>query len=153
MTVRILVFEDDTMTRDLLASGLRKRGYEVLAFPSPVTCSLVSDRAAFCSHEHACADIVITDMNMPCMTGLEFVWHQYQKNCKCPPENKAVVSAELSWNQEQEFASLGCRYFQKPFKLGEILAWASECERRIPAGRILIPSNSLWKRANDPPQQ
>lgn len=151
MTVRILVFEDDTSTREFLAEGLRKRGYEVLAFPSPVTCSLVADQACLCPREHACADIVITDMNMPCMTGLEFIWYQYQKQCKCPSENKAVISADLNWNQEQEFASLGCRYFQKPFKLNEILNWVSECERRIPADRVLIPTDSLWKKANISP--
>jgi len=50
---------------------LRARGYEVLDFPSPMTSTLLTEQKCVCSRERACADLVINDMKMLGMTGLE----------------------------------------------------------------------------------
>lgn len=147
MATRILVFEDDDCIRQLLCLTLRRKGYEIFDFPSPVTCALVTENRCLCPHRDACADIVLTDMNMPCMTGLELIRHQLDHHCKCPPQNKAVISAELTLKQEREVAGLGCGYFRKPVDMPKLLAWIAACEHRIPADRELLPSEELLKKS------
>lgn len=143
--MRILIFEDDDNTRELLDTFLVSKGYEVLSFSSPITCALATLNKCKCPLEHACADAIITDMNMPGMSGLELVRFQRERACHAPPQNKAVISAALTLAQEQEFRTLGCRCFRKPFKLDDLLDWVRSCEVNIPEGRELEPIEELWK--------
>ena len=145
--MRILLFDDDKDTCTLFSIFLRGKGYEVLTFASPVTCALISANKCACPRNFACADIVITDMNMPVMTGLELIRHQLSIGCQVPPENKAVLSAALTSEQEDEFRSLGCRLLRKPLKLNTLLNWVKDCEKRIPSGRELAPIEDLLKTA------
>lgn len=147
MTTRVLVFEDDDVTRKLLSTYLNAQGYEVLDFPSPKTCALVSEKACSCPRDSACADIVITDMNMPGMNGLELIRHQKTKGCKAPSRNKAVVSANLTPEQKSAFSELGCCFIQKPFRLSRIREWTSGCEENISPARKLVPLQDLWNTA------
>ena len=147
MQARVLLFEDDESTRNLVGMYLRVKGYEVLDFVSPVTCALVSEKKCECPRNHACADMVITDMNMPGMTGLQLIRYQIEKGCHAPPQNKAVISAALTREQEQEFCALGCRCLRKPFKLPDLLNWVRSCEENIPADRELEPVEVLLKAA------
>lgn len=145
MQTRILLFEDDESTRNLVGMFLRAKGYEVLDFVSPVTCSLVSEKKCECPRNHACADMIITDMNMPGMTGLELIRGQIEKGCHAPPQNKVVISAALTREQEQELCALGCWCLRKPFKLPDLLGWVRSCEGNIPADRELEPVEVLLK--------
>jgi CheY-like chemotaxis protein len=145
--MRILIFEDDNNTRKLLDTFLMSKGYEVLSFSSPITCELLTQKKCACPRQHACADAMITDMNMPGMSGLELVRFQMERACHAPPQNKAVISAALTPAQEQEFRTLGCRCFRKPFKLSDLLDWVRSCEANIPKERELEPIEELWKTA------
>lgn len=145
--MRILIFEDDASIRELLDTVLMSKGHEVLSFPSPVTCELLTQKKCKCPRQNACADAIITDMNMPGMSGLELVRFQMDSACHTPPQNKAVMSAALTLEQEQEFRKLGCRCFHKPFKLNDLLEWVRSCESNIPEGRELEPIEELWKSA------
>lgn len=151
MPTRILLFEDDPDTRKLFCTFLEAHGFEVLAFPSPLSCSLVTRGGCWCPREHVCADVIITDMKMPGMTGLELIRFQRDHACKAPPQNKAVISAALSAEQKQEFLELGCRCLGKPVKLAELLEWVRQCEAAIPPGRQLTPARDLWLTAGAAP--
>jgi len=149
MTTRILIFEDDDAARNMLSIFLRAKGYEVLDFPTPATCTLISDNKCQCPRSHACADMIITDMNMPGMSGLELVRYQMERGCRIPIRNKAVISAALTPEDEREFHALGCRCLRKPFKLNALLAWVQSVEADITPERLLTPLPELLKTVPD----
>ena len=143
MKIRILFFEDEASIRRPICNFLRAKGYEVLGFPSPVTCALVTDKACTCPRDHACADLVITDMNMPEMTGLELVRMMAEKGCFVPPQNKIVISSAVTPEQREEFRSLGCIFLPKPFELADLLKVIQSCENNISPERVLMPIEEM----------
>jgi len=145
MKMRILVFEDEFSVRKPLCSYLRLRGHEVLDFPSPVTCELVVSKKCTCPRDQACADLVITDMKMPEMSGLDLVRVLAEKGCKAPTKNKIVISSSLSPDQEEEFRLLGCHYLHKPFDLEDLSELLQACEKNISPDRELVPIEELRK--------
>jgi CheY-like chemotaxis protein len=134
---RTILLEDDDQMRQMLTLLLERRGHEVLAFSSPAACSIFLDPACQCPQQHPCADILITDLNMPIMNGLEFIHLQEQRGCKGMTENKLLLSANIDQKQVAQAQKLGCAVMRKPFRLTNLLAWIAEAENRIAADRQL----------------
>lgn len=131
MKVRAIVFEDDEHARSTLWHLLDRRGYEVFTFPHPGLCPLFRSDACL----HACADILISDVEMPVSTGLEFVDSQVRKGCKV--RNVALMSGAWS-NADLQYAwRLGVRTFEKPLDLDQLNGWLDECEKNIDPDRVL----------------
>ncbi len=99
MRPRIIVFEDDEASRNLLTLVLERRGYEVISSPDPTLCPIYSNLGESCPHEDACGDFLLTDNRMPRMTGIDFVEVQSQRGCKGIVKNKAVISG--TWSPEE----------------------------------------------------
>ena len=139
MLYRSIILEDDKSTREFLALVLKQRNHEVFAFSSPSICPLYTNAACECPNEEACGDFLITDNQMPGMTGLEFVQRQIEGNCRGAVKNKAIVSGD--WTQEEWDLGtrLGCKLFLKPLDLEEFYDWLSERENGIFPHRKLIP--------------
>lgn len=145
MSIRILLFEDDDDLRQLVSAFLNGQGYEVLAFASPLACAMIAQGKCQCPRENSCADILITDMHMPGMSGLELIQFQAQRGCHAPAENKLVLSSALTPGLESELRSLGCRMLRKPFRLSELLEVVKDCAASIDPGRRLTPLEALWE--------
>jgi CheY-like chemotaxis protein len=145
MQPRTLIFEDDPALRQLLRTVLTARGHEVLDFAAPIACALLTEKRCSCPRDVACADILLTDMRMPSMTGLELLRLQAAMGCKAPPENKVLVSAQLGKEQQAELAALGSRFLPKPFHIGTLIDFIEACEERIPAGRKLTDGPLLME--------
>lgn len=143
MKPRTLIFEDDPALRKLLRIVLGARNHEVLDFATPVACALLTEQHCSCPRESACADIVLTDMRMPKMSGLELLQLQQAMGCKALPANKALVSAQIDAAQREELSRLGCQFISKPFRLHTLLQWVEACEKRIAAGRELTESSVI----------
>jgi hypothetical protein len=62
-----------------------------------------------------CADIILSDLNMPQVQGLNFVETLVAKGCVVP--HIALMSGEWSDADETRAARLGGRLFRKPFSL------------------------------------
>lgn len=137
MQLRIIVLEDDPSTRGLLTQVLEHCGHEVISAPEPLSCPIYADLDGRCNHLYACGDILLTDNRMPRMTGLEFIARQGERGCKGVVHNKAVFSG--TWQQEElETAErLGCKVFNKPFQLSDILGWVVERGQTIAPNRRL----------------
>jgi CheY-like chemotaxis protein len=131
MKIRAVVFEDDEFARSMVRRLLDKRGYEVFTFPHPGLCPLSRSDACFC----ACADILISDVEMPVTNGLEFVEQQVKRGCRV--RNIALMSGAWSNANLQYAWRLGCRTFEKPLDVAQLNAWLDECERGIDPDRVL----------------
>lgn len=145
MKMRILLFEDEHAIRRPLCVFLRARGYEVLDFPSPMTCTLVTEKKCTCTRDRACADLVIADMKMPGMTGLELIRMMAEKGCHASPQDKIIISSSLTPEQAVELRTLGCHFLHKPFQLEELLKLVHVRKQHIPPDRKLVPVEELWK--------
>jgi CheY-like chemotaxis protein len=129
VNIRAVVIEDEDTIRDLICGILKKRGYEVHASSEPLCCPIYLNCECPCPVEHFCTNIIITDLHMPNMTGLEFIEHQKSNGCKV--QNIAVMSGSWTDEEIEQAKGLDCHMFKKPFNIDEIEKWLNECEKKI----------------------
>lgn len=126
---RIIIFDDEIFILSLLDSFFSKLGYEVLTYNEPVVCPVYKNQEK-CLKNSPCADVVITDFDMPRMNGLQLLDAQTQRGCNLDIRNKAVMSGRLH-PELVDGARPGYAFFMKPFTFSEISDWIGECEKRI----------------------
>jgi len=143
MKIRSLVLEDDACLRKLIVTLLKEKGHESYAFPDPSVCPVYLKKDCPCPLDYACADIMITDIQMPNITGLKFIENQAKRFCKIP--NKAMMSGGWTKLQEEEAKKLNCKIFRKPFDIDELLEWIDRCEKQINPKRKLLPWSKIKK--------
>ncbi len=129
MRIRAIVLDDDDVIRSLIYDLLKSRGYEAYATYEPYFCPIYLNSECSCPVEHFCTTIIITDINMPGMTGLEFIEHQKRNGCKV--QNIAMMSGKWSYEELEHAKRLGCHIFKKPFKIDEIKKWLDDCEKKL----------------------
>ena len=138
--LRIFVFDDDpSITRlfDLVLSG---KGYDVHTFKDPTFCCVYNQQHQ-CQQGFPCADVIITDIMMPKMNGIDLLRLQRDKGCKLTPKNKALISAKIDTEQQEAVDELGCHFIRKPFRLDDIIKWVEECSERIAPDQQLLELN------------
>ncbi len=143
---RAIIFDDDTVILNLLDTFLSHKGYEVICHSEPIACPVYMLNDEHCPNGKPCADIMLTDFQMPGMNGLELLKLQRDKGCRMDIRNKAIMSGYLDeW--ELDFEEMGCAYFRKPFRLSELNPWIRECEERIP---LTVPVGAPRKDRRNP---
>jgi DNA-binding response OmpR family regulator len=125
--MRVIVLEDDENLRGLIRLILERRGYEVIAFEDPAECPLVHSHVCVCGPNEVCADVLISDVNMLQISGLQFVESQRKKGCKL--ERIAFMSGTWDEAALEQARRLGCKVFHKPFNIKELNDWLAECEQ------------------------
>ena len=135
MRKRVLVFDDDRGVRALLWDVLDDRGYEVHTFPHPGLCPLYTSEDCKCALDERCSDVIISDLSMPNVRGLEFVKSLLGKGCRC--EHIALMSGMWSPEETELAHSLGCKLFTKPFPINRLKQWLDEIERTLDPQRRL----------------
>lgn len=135
MNYRALIFDDQKDIRQMLWSLFESRGYEVFTFPHPALCPLDEAENCPCPKEQACADIIISDVEMPFKDGLAFIEDQIGKGCRC--NHIALMSGALTNAHFARAASLGLKIFKKPFRLEELSSWLDQVEKNIDPQRKL----------------
>ena len=133
---RVLIFDDDESIREILWRYFNNRKYEVFTFPHPNSCPLSHSLSCPCPSSEACADIILSDLNMPFIKGIDFLEQQISKGCKC--KHLALMSADLTEADSDRARAVGIKLFNKPFALEEIDAWVDEIEASIPPNRKLL---------------
>ena len=129
---KILLVDDETGILDTLRILLRGNGYEVL--------SALSGREAVEMLPEALPDIVLTDIRMPGMTGLEVM----AKAREVDPETAVILmTAQASLQTAVRAVNEGAYYYlQKPFANEELLAIL----RRAAEARQLRVENKALKK-------
>ncbi|MCD6498939.1 MAG: response regulator [Deltaproteobacteria bacterium] len=119
---RVLVVEDSDAMRHIACDVLEMEGFEVLEAVSGF------DALKLLAAEQV--DVVVTDINMPDLTGLELI-----KFCRSDPKRKdipvIVISTDSSAADRERAIKLGANdYLVKPFEPDDLVA---ACRRRIDA--------------------
>ena len=126
---RAIIYEDDPGVADILKERFMLRGYEVLTHQKPVNCPAYEDLAD-CKEQYPCADIILADLNMPRMNGIDLLRAQSRNGCRVPAGSRALMSGALDDRGQKGVEELGCMYFQKPFSFDEIATWLDEREKQ-----------------------
>lgn len=126
---RILVFDDHQEILNLLEVVFDSRGYEVLTYPHPAACPIFAGENCSCPEGQCCTDIILTDINMPVMRGLDFIERQMQKGCQC--RHMALMSGDYSLEEIERAKELGLKFFKKPFDIADVFAWLDKVEEKI----------------------
>jgi DNA-binding NtrC family response regulator len=108
---KILIVEDEKSMRDLLALMLRKEGYEVETSDS-------AEAAVERMTKGSAFDLVITDISMPGMSGLELLRHTRSLS----RETEVILMTAFGSKQTAiEALNAGATYYvEKPFDLDEM---------------------------------
>jgi DNA-binding response OmpR family regulator len=111
--IKVLIVDDESFIINLLKNGLTENGFEVITADNGFD--------AILAVEEQKPDVVISDIMMPRLTGLEFL-----KAIKNNPVTASVpvflISAMDQADIVQEGLDLGATdYITKPFKINEII--------------------------------
>jgi DNA-binding NtrC family response regulator len=134
--MKILMVEDERMTRIALTGTLRKEGHEVLPCPD--------GNAAIAALDNNHFEVVLTDLNLPGPDGIEILRHAVQKN----PEIKVIImTAYASTETAVEALRIGAYdYLTKPFQPDEVLARIGHIENLL---SVQEENRSLKRRIAD----
>ena len=117
---RILIAEDQTDIRDLLALNLQGAGYQVV--------QTGDGREALAAHERQPADLLVLDLMMPHMDGLDVCKTLRARGCNTPILMLTAKSTELDRVLGLELGADD--YLSKPFEARELLARIKALLRR-----------------------
>jgi len=135
MRYRVLIFDDDQEIRKLLWTAFDNRGYEVFTFPHPGSCPLNHVDNCPCPEGGSCSDVILSDLEMPNVNGLDFIEEQVAKGCRC--NNIALMSGNITDAQINRARSLKLQIFKKPFKIKDMMRWLENVEKDIAPQRKL----------------
>ncbi len=135
MKYRTVLCEDNKHVREVFSYIFKNRGHEVFSYEDAGDCPLRSLAEDICDCVNPCADIILSDVSMPKVSGLEFVEELKKKDCKI--KNIALVSGYWTEKDISKAKELGCTVFHKPLKTEELFEWIATCEKNIDPQRIL----------------
>lgn len=121
--MKALVLDDDRSIVTLMKHVLTRRGYEVSAYLDPVACPLYhAVSCAACSFAaEGCPDLILTDVVMPHVNGVEFVERLQHIGCKCP--HIAMMSGNWQDQYVEGASRMGVQMFAKPFPIRQFERW------------------------------
>jgi len=124
---RIIIFDDDTSILKLFNVNFSVNSFEVQYFNKPLFCRACENTTS-CANQ--CADIIITDFQMPRINGIELLNHHVQRRCPINIQNKAIMSGSEPHNVIDNMKGLANTFFQKPVRMEQLNAWTKECLSR-----------------------
>ncbi len=130
--MRIIVLDDDIDLRNLLKTALADKGHDVHVFSDPTEVPFFHGKDCPCKPDDACTDVLIADIVMPQVEGVELI--KQLKDGGCWPlsiGNVAIMSGYLTLHYMNELHDLGVQYFRKPFKLDDLCSWIDQCEKKL----------------------
>ena len=131
MDKRILVVDDDRLMREMARDALAPEGFEVVTVASaPAALEYLEQKGA--------AEIVITDLSMPEMDGLELLERLKREY---PRTDVIVMTAYASLESALKAMRLGAaEYLRKPVKSQEIVYCV---KRTVQRRRLLVENETL----------
>jgi CheY-like chemotaxis protein len=123
--VNVLLIDDDLFVLSMLQGAFEKWGHKVDAYLNPEICPAYSSKECHCDISNkGCPDVILTDVNMPLVNGIQFVEELKRKGCKCP--KIGMMSGDWNDSDLLKAFSMEVKTFSKPFELSKIQLWLSE---------------------------
>jgi len=135
MRIRVLIFDDDDAIRDLLKAVVKIKGYEIFDYRNPSECSISINEKCNCGQSQ-CTDVIMTDIEMPIVNGIEFINDLSSKGCKV--NNILIISGQVEPQTMDDVKNKNIRFIKKPFSIRDILSVLEEFEKNINPSRTLI---------------
>jgi DNA-binding response OmpR family regulator len=136
MRLRVVICEDEPTIRQFLWMVCDRRGYEVFTFQDPGLCPLHVMHRCPCAPGTVCADLLLSDLQMPEVAGFDFVEALLAKGCVA--SHVALMSGDWSPAAHAHAVRLGCHLFRKPFEIPDLLAWFNILEAQVDPRRVLL---------------
>jgi len=131
--MRILIAEDDSIIADGLSRSLRQAGYAVDWAPNGIDAENALLTVAY--------DLLILDLGLPKLSGLEVLKHLRARNCSVPV---LILTALDGTGDRVRGLDLGADdYMVKPFELAELEARVRALTRRSAGTTPLIQCGAL----------
>ena len=141
--LRILLLENNNLLRSMLHRLLLNQGWEVIGYPDPEGCPLHHATKCACGCTEVCADVIITDWEMPHVDGFTFVHDLLEKGCKVG--YLAMFTGRDDAACLAQARALGFTVFSKSVGLTALLEWLHTVERLVNGGRLLTPWADLCR--------
>ena len=129
MSLTALILDDDPVMLGVLKKILDSRGYHVTAYSNPALCPHFISRTCPCNPETPCPDIIITDLVMTTVNGIQFVEEMKRKECKC--KHIALISGLWTATTLQWAEKVGVKVLHKPVNLEELTNWLTDIEKTL----------------------
>ena len=115
--VRVLIVDDSSVMRKIVERSLRQAGLDsLLAYEAS------NGADALETLKSKPVDLILTDINMPSMDGLEFL-RQLRSQALAPGVPVVMITTEASLDRAKEALAAGAQYFiPKPFSIEQIKA-------------------------------
>jgi len=143
--MKAIILDDDPIILTLLENVLKKRRYEVLRYTCPPHCPVYQYEKCDCFLEkNLCADVIITDLDMPFVKGTEFIERLRAIGCKC--NNIAMMSGSWTPKNLKHATSLAIKILQKPFEIKSLVKWLEDVEKnsiKLPEISVSSPTDQL----------
>ena len=119
--MRILVVDDDPCTLNAIKVGLMSMGYEIFTAGAGEDALRVIQLA---QESNRPPDLLLTDLRMPGMTGLEFI----ESAREFMPDIRAILMTAYGDDDvRNQTGELGkCSYMDKPFRPGTLISMIEE---------------------------
>lgn len=128
--LNIVVFDDDPNISTSFKKLLEFYGHSVMTYSDPTACPLYENHQEKCEMNSPCVDVLISDVNMPHVSGIELYVEQNKCGCKILTQNRALMSSGMTPEQEATIEDLGCVFFRKPLNTHDVRKWLEECASR-----------------------
>lgn len=126
MSATVMIVEDDGMIREMMDITLSQAGYRVMA--------VGSGESALDMLRRIKVDLVLLDVHMPKMSGLDVLMAMTRIGRQTPPV--VMVTANRQAHTVAEAMRLGCvGYMAKPFAPGDLLGRVARALAGRPATR------------------
>jgi len=128
--LKTVVIDDDPLVLTFLKHVLQNRRYSVQTFAHPADSPLYQYKSCPCSFEGDCPDLIISDINMPLINGVDLLDFAMTKGCRC--RHLALISGqELTEPDANRMAKYGTQFFAKPLDLGDFYFWLDRVEQDV----------------------
>ena len=139
---KILIAEDESEMRNLLVKYIKREETDL-----EVVGSAVNGREALSLTEECRPDIVLTDISMPVMDGLEYLQQAMQQNI---PLKAVIISGYDEFEYAKKAIALGVSdYLLKPFDPFELKEVLEKIKKELGKQKVLLDNMQLLKEKVD----